>query len=158
MDMRIFDRTTVTATIDAARTRPRRRANLNIHPRLDDPIQRMFNVLQPGSYVRPHCHEPERWELFVILRGRAGVLVFGLDAAVAATIVLDPKEVTAVEIPGGSWHTVLALAPDTVLFEVKPGPFRPLEDKDFAPWAPAEGSAAAADLLASWQEATDSRG
>ncbi len=30
---------------------------------------------------------------------------------------------------------------ETVLFEVKPGPFDPKTDKEFAPWAPAEGSA-----------------
>ena len=55
-----------------------------------------------------------------------------------------------VEIAGGVWHTLLALAPDTMLFEVKPGPYAPLSDKHFAPWAPREGAAAAADLLARW--------
>jgi len=35
---------------------------------------------------------------------------------------------------------VIALRPDSVLFEVKSGPFDPLQAKEFAPWAPAEDS------------------
>jgi hypothetical protein len=34
-----------------------------------------------------------------------------------------------------------------VLFEVKPGPYEPLNDKDFATWAPAEGDPAAAAFV-----------
>ena len=30
-------------------------------------------------------------------------------------------------------------APDTVIFEVKPGPYDAATDKEFAPWAPPEG-------------------
>jgi hypothetical protein len=37
--------------------------------------------------------------------------------------------------------------PDTVLYEVKPGPFTPLTDKDFAPWSPRDNSPDAADFL-----------
>lgn len=41
---------------------------------------------------------------------------------------------------------MVALAPGTVLFELKEGPYRPLGDKDFAAWAPAEGTVEAAAL------------
>lgn len=34
-----------------------------------------------------------------------------------------------------------------VLFEVKQGPYQAISDKDFAPWAPAEGLAEAAQYL-----------
>ena len=40
------------------------------------------------------------------------------------------------------------LEPDTVVFEVKPGPYQPTSDKDFAPWAPAEGGPDAPAYLA----------
>lgn len=130
---------------------PRLRTNLNVHRRLDDPIQRLFNVMQPGTYIRPHRHEPERWELFVILSGSAGVLTFD-DAGVAREhIVLEPGSAWAVEIAGGTFHTAVALQSDTVLFEVKPGPYRALEDKDFAPAFPAEHSPDTTPLLATWK-------
>lgn len=46
-----------------------------------------------------------------------------------------------VELQPGVWHTVLALAPGSVLLEVKAGPFLPTAAKEAAPWAPTEDSA-----------------
>ena len=48
-----------------------------------------------------------------------------------------------------SWHSVAALSADTVLFELKPGPYSPIDDKDFAEWAPAEGEPGC-DRLSAW--------
>ncbi|MGC8915791.1 MAG: WbuC family cupin fold metalloprotein [Thermoanaerobaculum sp.] len=134
-----------------AETAPRRRANLNLHPSLTDPIQRFFNCFQPGTYVRPHRHEPGRFELFVLLAGKAGVLLFDGEGNVKERVLLAPEGAPAVEIPGGVVHTLVALAPKTLLFEVKPGPYEPLTDKDFAPWAPPEGSPEAANVLRAWE-------
>ena len=124
----------------AAREAPRLRINHNLHPSLDDPIQRFFNCLEPGSYVRPHRHlEPPRWEVFVALRGRAAVLTFDARGGVRSRWEISPQgPEVAVEIDGGTWHSVVALSSGTVLFELKPGPYSPIADKDFAVWAPAE--------------------
>ena len=35
---------------------PRKRKNHNFHPEAGDPIQRMLNALNPGTYVQPHRH------------------------------------------------------------------------------------------------------
>jgi hypothetical protein len=53
-----------------------------------------------------------------------------------------------VEIPAGSWHALSILEEETVLLEIKPGPYLPLSDKDFAPWAPEEGSSSAPAMTA----------
>ena len=59
------------ALMERAAVSARRRANCNIHPTLDDPVQRFFNAMQPGTYVRPHRHTtPLRWEMFLVLQGR----------------------------------------------------------------------------------------
>ena len=52
-----------------AQQSPRQRANCNLHPQLDDPIQRLAIAMEPGTYVRPHRH-PHTWELLYPLRGR----------------------------------------------------------------------------------------
>ena len=39
------------------------------------------------------------------------------------------------------------------IFEVKPGPYRPATDKDFAPWAPPEYSLEAPAFLAGIEDA-----
>lgn len=148
--MRLIAAKDLDALAAAAAAAPRRRANLNLHPELADPVQRMFNCFQPGTYVRPHHHDPGRWELFVALRGRLGILTFEPSAAVSRRAVLAPRGTAAAEIPGGVDHTVVALEPDTLALEIKPGPFRPLTDKDFAPWSPREGDPAVAPLLAAW--------
>lgn len=119
----------------------RRRRNLNLHAELADPVQRLCNAFEPGTYVRPHRHlGADRWELFVALSGSVVVLTFDDDAAVRDRVAVSATgPVIAVEIPAGTWHTLACNAAGTVLFEVKPGPYAALTDKDFAPWAPAEG-------------------
>ena len=57
---------------------PRRRKNHNLHQE-SDLVQRFLNVLQPGTYVRPHRHRREQagagFECFVVLQGSVGLLV-----------------------------------------------------------------------------------
>ena len=57
---------------------PRQRKNHNLHQE-SDLVQRFLNVLQPGTYVRPHRHRREQagagFECFVVLQGCVGLLV-----------------------------------------------------------------------------------
>jgi cupin fold WbuC family metalloprotein len=99
-------------------------------------------MLFPGTYVRPHKHEsPDKWEVFIVLSGRALVVCFDEAGAIIDHAILDGTlGVYGVEIAAREWHAVVSLVPGTVLYEVKPGPYAPIDDKNFAPWAPAEGS------------------
>jgi len=138
----------------AAASLPRRRKNLNLHPVLEDPVQRLFNAMAPGTYVRPHRHDrPNGWEIMLAVRGAFSILIFDDAGAVLERIDLGAAHgATAVEIPARAWHTVVVMDPDTVMFEVKPGPYSPLGDKDFAAWAPLEGEAGTERFVA-WYEA-----
>ena len=122
---------------------PRLRAPHEFHASFQDPIQRLLNAIEPGSYVRPHRHSAaDRWEWFQALAGAAGILIFDNKGKVLERVdIRSAGPVYGVEIPAGVWHTVVSLAPGTVLFEIKPGPYVPLTDKDFAQWAPPEGDA-----------------
>ena len=132
-----LDSPAIDALIARARLSPRRRLNLNLHPQLSDPIQRLLNAGEPGSYVRPHRHVAERWELFVVLRGRIDILLFSDDGVVTQRFALhEGGGVT--QIPGGQWHAITFKSPGSVAMEVKPGPYDPSLDKDFAAWAPRE--------------------
>jgi cupin fold WbuC family metalloprotein len=148
--LRLFHAASLEEALTASRGSARRRANFNVHPTLDDAIQRMLNIFQPGSYVRPHRHDPERFELFLRLTGEAGAVIFDDAGRPSEWAVLGERGEWGVEAPGDAWHTIFALAADTVMFEVKPGPYRPLVEKDFAPWAPREGTPDAAERLKSW--------
>jgi cupin fold WbuC family metalloprotein len=136
------------ALVVEAKNAPRKRKNLNLHPTLADPVQRLLNAFEPGTYVRPHRHEsPGKWEFFAILQGRALALAFDADGIVQERHELAPAGAAPViEIAAGTWHTLAALESGTLLLEVKPGPYTPAGPQDFAPWAPPEGTAAAAVL------------
>lgn len=124
--------------IAAAAASPRRRKNLNLHESPGDPIQRFLNDFEPGTYVRPHRHRG-KWELFVLVQGRAAALTFDDSGCVLDRAELnDAQGARVIEIPESAWHSVISLAAGTVLFEVKRGPFDPAVPAEYAPWAPAE--------------------
>lgn len=123
----------------------RQRKNLNYHSAFSDPINRMLNAVEPGSYVQPHKHEnPDKREVFILLKGRMAVVFFDNNGRITSHIILDNQEQFGVEIPPSVWHTVIALQPGTVVYEVKDGPYFPDDDKNFASWAPKEGDDGAA--------------
>lgn len=128
---------------------PRRRRNHNFHQQLDEPVQRMLNALEPDTYLRPHQHsDPEKNEVFLCLRGRIAVLLFDDTGQVTEVSVMAPGgPLHGAEVPPRTWHALVALEPGSVIYELKEGPYVPLTDKQFGPWAPAEGTPEAAAYL-----------
>ena len=52
-----------------------------------------------------------------------------------------------VDLAPGQFHALVVLQPDSILFECKAGPYRPLVEAEQAAWAPREGEAGGADYL-----------
>jgi cupin fold WbuC family metalloprotein len=125
-----------------AQNSPRKRKHLNVHTDLNDPIQRLFVAFEPGTYVQPHRHpEAGKWEMFILLKGEAAILLFDDNGRVLERIVLSDQNANRlIEIPPQRWHTLVSLQSGTLMFESKPGPYKPLADKDFAAWAPKENT------------------
>jgi len=146
----LIDDALLDAVCAEAAASPRRRKNRNFHPRDDFPAHRLLNAVQPDSYIPPHRHlDPDKDETFVVLRGLLGVVIFDDGGAVAsATKVGAGGTAIGVDIPHGTWHSVIALAPDTVFLEAKAGPYRAPGAAERASWAPAENDPGAADYLA----------
>ena len=129
---------------------PRRRLNYNFHQTAADNPHRFLNVLLHGTYIRPHRHLfPPKSETFLVLEGVADVILFDDGGAITARYSLGADtsdgRLWGVDLPPGVWHTVLARSERAVCFEVKPGPWEPASDKEFATWAPLEGSPEAAE-------------
>lgn len=127
----------------------RQRLNLNFHQELADPINRMLNAFEPGTYIQPHKHEnPDKREVFIILRGTLLMVIFDDSGNPTDFILLDPKKGThAIEIPPRTWHSVISLEKGTVVYEIKDGPYLQAVDKNFAPWAPKEGDVGCSQYL-----------
>jgi len=127
-----------------AKASPRLRANANLHDELSDTIQRLAIAMEPDTIIRPHRHA-QTWELLTALRGRFLVLLFSDDGVVIERVVLG-EGCSVQETPAGVWHGVLSLDTGGVIFEVKRGPYMPINGADFAPGYEADDAAQGAKL------------
>ncbi|MBP6784729.1 MAG: WbuC family cupin fold metalloprotein [Verrucomicrobiales bacterium] len=121
-----------------SRRSPRRRMLLPIHRHQDDLVQRMVNFLQPGTYIQAHQHPRDcASETILVTSGSLGFVTFDAAGEVLTTSRLSVGDL--IDIEARVWHGVLALAPDTIILEIKRGPYDD-QDKVFADWAPPENA------------------
>ena len=141
--MQLIDDEIIRMTLEAARRSPRRRMNHNFHTGPDDNPHRFLNVLLQDTYVAPHRHlTPPKAESFLVLEGCIVLICFEDDGAVRSRHWLgdrSPATARGIDLEPGVWHTLTAVTPYAVCYEVQPGPWDPATDKEFAPWAPREG-------------------
>ena len=156
---RIIDQAMLDAASAAARESPRGRRNRNFHTTDEAQCHRLLNAIEPGSYVAPHRHlDPAKDETIIVLRGRLGCVVFDEAGAIVQSWVLAPDSGrVGIDIPHGTYHTLLALEPGTVFFEAKAGPYLPLDEAELAPWAPREGEPECAGFRAMIEQTIRSR-
>lgn len=151
MNVKVFSADYLDDLVRQASISPRRRQHRNIHADYQDPCQRLFNAIEPDSYLRPHRHGTAQGaETMIAVRGVMKLVIFGNDgkiegvyvfgAAGAGGVVGAKKVAVGVETPPGRWHTVIAIEAGSVLLEMKAGPFDPSVPKFPAPWAPEEGT------------------
>lgn len=145
----ILDSSMLEHVVEASRKSSRGRIILPFHKNSGDRLQRMLNALQPGSYIQPHRHAtPPKAESIVVLRGAICFLTFTETGDIEEVFFLRAESpAVGIDSEPGSYHTFFALESDTVLFEVKPGPYGADTEKQSAPWSPAEGSDEAGDYF-----------
>ncbi|MEM9832018.1 MAG: WbuC family cupin fold metalloprotein [Bacteroidota bacterium] len=134
-----------------------RKRNIHVlHTGDEDTLQRMLNAFQPGTYVAPHRHVAvPKAEMVLVIQGGLGFVRFADDGSYQPEnfVYMNPQEgLLGVDYRAGVWHTFIALEPDTVVLEVKPGPYDAATDKEFAPWAPKEGEEGTAEYLANLED------
>ena len=127
---------------EAARN-SRGRLHFNLHDSFKDPCQRLLNVINKNSYIRPHKHLGlHSDETIICIRGEFTVFTFD-DCGViqsSSSLSADGKDNFGVSIPSDTWHTLIALQNSSVIFECKSGPFIESSAKTFSDWSPGEGS------------------
>lgn len=132
---------------DASRSSPRKRIIMPVQRSQEARVQRLLNFLQPDTYIRPHQHPlPHATESLCLISGHLEVLIFEPDGTLSARHQLSPQS-PLIDIEPGVWHGMIVKEADTVIFEVKQGPYEPMDDKDFAEWAPEENSPEALPFL-----------
>ncbi len=136
--------------VEAARSSPRLRIMQQVNRTDTEGVQRLVNFMHRGSYFRAHRHpRPECVENLTVVQGAIRFLTFDSEGGILTSHVLRAGEPAScmADIEQGVWHTLVPLADDTVVVEMKRGPYDAKTDKEFAPWSPAEGTAEAAAWL-----------
>jgi cupin fold WbuC family metalloprotein len=136
-----IDKLFIQEQIERAATSERRRINFNFHKEADDTLQRMLNIMNKDTYFCPHKHiNPDKREAFILLTGKVMLIEFDDEGNITDSVVLNrEKESFGCEIKQRSYHTLICLENNSILYEIKDGPYDPVTDKVFAPWAPKEG-------------------
>jgi hypothetical protein len=149
--MKIFSRQYFENLLNDASQSQRSRAHANVHQSYTDRCQKLFNAIKVNSYIRPHRHSLDpKEECLMAIKGLFGFIMF-TDKGLIESVTLFGSEKYSekliipcgLELPADAWHTLVSLVDDSVLFEVKSGPFDPSLAKELAPWAPEEGDARA---------------
>jgi cupin fold WbuC family metalloprotein len=116
-----------------AKDNVRLRMNFNLHQSLEEPVQRMLNALEPGTVLPVHRHQNTD-ETYLMLRGSLNLKLYDANRTLVDTIELNPaKGKYGVSVPAGQWHTLEILEENTVLFELKQGPYIPFQPEDILP-------------------------
>lgn len=148
-----LDQTLFADLAKKAAANPRGRQHHNFH-QMEEPCHRMAVGLQPSTYIPPHRHQnADKAETLVVVRGRLGLLIFDESGQVTDKRVLQAGgDCLGVDLPAGIYHGLVVLEADSVMFECKASPFRPVGEGDLAHWAPREGEAGVAEYQA-WMRA-----
>lgn len=135
--------------LTGAAASPLRRSRICLHAADESLVQEMAICLLRDCYIRPHRHDGKS-ESYFLLAGKLTVVLFDDTGRLTQAIPLEP--------PGGDsnyyvrlnlrvWHAIVVDSEHALFHETTTGPYVP-GATEFAPWAPIEGTAEAAQYLA----------
>jgi cupin fold WbuC family metalloprotein len=128
--MQIINDKLLNSVSEQAKESPRLRMNYNFHKQLDDPAQCLLNALEPGTQLPIHRHT-DTAETYILLRGKINVIFYSETKEETEIISLDSATGNyGINIPVDTWHTLDVLESGSVIFEVKDGPYTPLNEED----------------------------
>jgi cupin fold WbuC family metalloprotein len=126
----LINKTLLNSISEQARNNERLRMNFNFHTSPEAKSQRLLNAIEMGSVVPIHRHQ-QTAETYILLRGLMRVMFYNDDGEISELFDLDPLIGNyGIDIPQGQWHSLEVLSPDSVIFEVKDGPYKPLDAED----------------------------
>lgn len=130
--MKIITQQVLDETCLLAAQNERLRMNYNLHDELDEPVHKMVNAFQLGTILPIHRHlHPAKKETFVLLQGKLEVIIFNEDRTEKSRIELSKESGNLmVELMPEDWHLIEVLESDTVILEIKQGPYIPFQDID----------------------------
>ncbi|ACK68508.1 conserved hypothetical protein [Gloeothece citriformis PCC 7424] len=156
MNLKFLDQTLINSLIEQAQESQRLRQSYYFHQN-EEKAQRTLIALKKGTYVQPHRHIRDKtikgFEMLLVLRGSIGFLRFDATGDVIDSVKLSAiGDKIGIEIEEGTYHTVVALEDNTILFEIKEGGYNFKEDKDFLQQFPGERTPQAKKMVEAWEK------
>ena len=128
--MKLIDEKLLNDLTRQAKENVRLRVNYNFHEHLEDKVQRLLNVMEPGTKLPIHRHRHTA-ETYFLVRGSILVKYYDDKGNLTEETELNVKKGKfGIDIPAGQFHTLEVLENGTVIFEVKEGPYRPIGEDD----------------------------
>lgn len=130
--MKIINQEIIADLHQRAKKSERLRMNYNIHESLDEDVHKLLNSLQPGTIMPIHRHlHPAKKETFVLLQGALEVRKYHDDQTIAERYLMSQESGNIIcEIMPDEWHSFEVLEPDTLILEIKKGPYIPFQKID----------------------------
>lgn len=130
--MKIIGKEIISQVHKQAGESPRLRMNYNIHESLEEDVHKLLNSLQPGTVMPIHRHlHPAKKETFVLLQGALEVRKYNDDKTIAEKYVMSLESGNIIcEIMPEEWHSFEVLEPDTLILEIKKGPYVSFQEID----------------------------
>ncbi|MBB1507804.1 WbuC family cupin fold metalloprotein [Pseudoalteromonas sp. SG41-1] len=123
--MREITQADIKTLFEQASSSPRKRAHLNLHASFNDKVQRLYIALLKGSYVEPHYHAlAHQWEMFIVQSGVLKVTLHNKDGSVIRSFLVGgAQDIQCIEFKPGDIHSVECVSEQTLILEIKEGPF-----------------------------------
>lgn len=113
--------------ISKAKKSSRLRVNFCLHKTQEDKVQKMINVICPGSEVPIHRHLNTE-ETLVLLKGKIIIRYYNEKMEEVENFELSSNN-PVIDIMRGQWHSITVTEP-VILLEIKEGPYRPLKNDE----------------------------
>ena len=122
--------------VKKSKTSKRKRSRICIHKEIKSKIHEMFIHHPKGTYVRPHKNTLYD-ESFLLIKGRADLILFNNIGKVTNIIELDSKKKKFYyKLLKNNFHSQIFYQ-DSIFYEVTQGPFKK-NNNIFAKWSPTE--------------------
>lgn len=109
-----------------AKSSPRLRLNYDLRNSEEDTSQRMLNALEMGTVMPIHRHHASS-ETVIVLRGKIQWVFYDDNGRETERVTLDAnEEPRMLNVEMNRWHSLICLAPGSILFECKNGSYAPL--------------------------------
>lgn len=106
-------------------------------------IQKILIKINDNAYITPHYHTKD--EMIVILEGLCGLVIFDSKGNKKDFYIISSEKNNkenkyhyGYQINANTYHTLVSLTKESVLLEIKNGPFNEKNNKFIPNWAPKE--------------------